>query len=255
MNSSVIAYHNKEAKKNPLTKEETHNLIRIAQSGSDYARNLIIEHNMGMVTYLLFRFYGYVPQDQQDDYFQEGIIGLMKAIEGFKSDLGFEFSTYAFWWIRQAMQRYRANHHMIRMPIYAQEIQHLHRKHMEEDPHQDEDELIERIAKEKGATVKNVRDIIGYDLSTSSLDVPSEDGSFMDLPSELHSFSELDRCDLDELICNLIFREFRLMSMRLQGFNNVEISEIEGISRERVRQILDKATINLKKISAKGSAQ
>lgn len=233
----------------PQTRDELNYLVDLAQKGSIEARNKIVERNIGLVQKFAGR-YWYEGLDC-DDYFQEGIIGLMRAVVTYEPQRNLAFSTYAGWWIKQKMMRYREETHgLIRVPIYAQHIkkqfENLSRRH----PEKCNAEIVKMIMRSTKNAEETVRACIAMDIQIGTLDKPSETGAFTDLEDKKDEgiLNDLRQLDLDYLLSTLEFREYRIIQQRLQGIGLREIGEQEGISRERVRQIQEKAVFQMQSI-------
>jgi RNA polymerase primary sigma factor len=236
-----------------LTHAEEKDLSKRAKAGDRRARQRLIEKNLRLVVSVAkkYRRYG-LPFE---DLIQEGNIGLMKAVEKFDPERGFRFSTYATWWIRQAVQRAMADKgRTIRVPVHmVDKMRKMVRTYNELSIGLGREPTEEEVAAELGWTVESVRDVKSAMPDTASLEQPlsSEEGS-----SELGDLIEDERASdtpgtimrkmesagLKDAIERLPERH-RHVLVRRYGLDErdaatlADLSDELGISRERVRQV------------------
>ncbi|MBQ1641741.1 MAG: RNA polymerase sigma factor RpoD [Oscillospiraceae bacterium] len=244
-----------------LTPDEEVDLARRMSDGDQEAKNRMTESNLRLVVSIAKRYVGRGMQFL--DLIQEGNLGLIKAVDKFDYTKGYKFSTYATWWIRQAITRAIADQaRTIRIPVHMVEtinkVIRVSRQLLQELGH---DPTAEEIAEEMNLPVDKVRDILKIAQEPVSLETPigeEEDSHLGDFipdeeasePAEAASFALL-REQLDEVLDTLTPREKKVLELRF-GMTDGRTRTLEevgkefNVTRERIRQIEAKALRKLR---------
>jgi len=246
-----------------LTHKDEIELSRRIKKGDEQARKIMIRSNLRLVVNIAKR-YMYLGTPFLD-LIEEGNLGLMKAVDKFKPQKGFRFSTYAAWWIRQGITRSISEQgKMIRMPVYMSEMitkwkktkERLSQK-LKHSPSDDE------IAK-KLKLPKDKVDQINFWLlaTTSSLETPigeEDENEVMDLVEDQTATAPdakietlLDKERVGNLLGVMNARERKILDMRfgleeIRPHTLAQVAKKLGVSRERVRQIEESALRKLRK--------
>lgn len=245
-----------------LTMEEERDYAQKAMQGDEYAKKMLCESNLRLVVSVAKRYVGKTSMSFLD-LIQEGNLGLLKAVEKFDYTKGFKFSTYATWWIRQAITRAMADQsRTIRIPVhmvetinkYVKVVRMLMQK-LGREP------TIEEIAGEMGLSVAKVLEIKRTSQDPISLETPmgeEDDGKMADIiedettKSPMESASQsLLREQLLAVIDTLTPREQEVIRQRyglMDGKQKTleEVGREFSVTRERIRQIEAKALRKLK---------
>jgi len=262
----AVQMYLKEIGKTPLlTPEEEKELAKRIEKGDEAARKKLIQANLRLVVSIAKR-HAYRSQRLGIlDLIQEGNIGLSRAVDKFDYKKGFKFSTYATWWIRQAVTRALADYsRTIRIPVHMVETitKYMHTKRelmqvLGREP------LAEEIAAEMGMDVKKINYIQRISQEVISLEAPvgekDEQLTLSDFikdeqslgPHELANQAFL-KDQIKEILADLSERERKILIMRFGLDDNIphtleEVGKEFGVTRERIRQIEAKA---LEKIRA-----
>lgn len=260
-------FQTKEASKSgfnlePAKLKEVLEQIKRGKKISDEAKTRMAKSNLRLVVSIAKR---YTNRGLPFlDLIQEGNIGLMKAVDKFEYRKGYKFSTYATWWIRQAISRAIADQaRTIRIPIHMIEtinrINKINRKYMQEEGKEPD---VSVIAAEVGLSIDKVKQVIKITKEPISLEAPianEDDGKFGDFVEDKSSLSPMDhilkndlREQIDEVLSQLNEREKAVICMRFGLLEDEsdrtleEIGKALNVTRERVRQIESSAIKKLK---------
>jgi RNA polymerase primary sigma factor len=242
-----------------LTAQEERTLAKRIVDGDEEARNLLARANLRLVVSIAKKYVGRSPDLTLLDLIQEGNLGLFKAVDKFDFTKGFKFSTYATWWIRQAITRALADQsRTIRIPVHMVETMAKY-KQVSRRLAQDlgRDPMPEEIATEMNVEVEKIYQIEKISQDTISLELPIGDD---DDRSRLSDFIADDKIvapdqevahsiltdQITEILDTLSEKERKILEMRhglLDGTYHTleEVGSEFGVTRERIRQIEAKA--------------
>jgi len=255
----AVQMYLKEIGKTPLlTREEEKKLAKQLEEGMEEARQRLIKANLRLVVSIAKRYVNRTPHLSILDLIQEGNLGLARAVEKFDYRKGFKFSTYATWWIRQAITRALADQsRTIRIPVHMVETiskyTQMRRQLVQE---LGREPLAEEIAAEMSVDVEKIRHIQKISQEVLSIESPvgeEEDSTLSDFipdeknasPSQLVNQSLL-RDLIRQVLVDLTDREQKILKLRFglqDGVSHTleEVGKVFGVTRERIRQIEAKA--------------
>ena len=261
INDPVRMYLKEIGRISLLTAEEEMELsVRVA-NGEEDARNILAESNLRLVVSIAKRYVGRGLLFL--DLIQEGNIGLMKAVEKFDFGKGYKFSTYATWWIRQAITRALADQaRTIRVPVHMVEtINKMARIQRQMTLELNREPSDEEIAKKMGISVEKVREVIKISQDPVSLETPigEEDDSHLgdfikdesSLSPEEYATNEILKEEIKSVLSTLQPREQQVLELRFglidgTSYTLEEVGKRFNVTRERIRQIEAKALRKLR---------
>ena len=261
INDPVRMYLKEIGRINLLTSDEEFEYAKRAEAGDEEAKRLLAESNLRLVVSIAKRYVGRGMLFL--DLIQEGNIGLMKAVDKFDPTKGYKFSTYATWWIRQAITRAIADQaRTIRVPVHMVEtINKLARVQRQLTQELNREPTDEEIAKKLGITVEKVREVYKISQDPVSLETPigEEDDSHLGdfikdertMGPEEYATVEMLKEELRGVLQTLTEREEKVLRLRFglddgQCRTVEEVGQIFRVTRERIRQIEAKALRKLR---------
>ena len=238
------------------------NRIRLGTELTNSARDRIIEANLRLVVSIAKKYAGVSPALSASDLIQEGNVGLMQAVEKFEYRKGYKFSTYAVWWIRQSITRAIANYGgVIRLPVHIIESnKELRRASARAARRRSRAPTVEEIAGQMQVRSEKVQQLLQMPRHPVSLETPigTEDSYLADFikdekvesPESEAAQSELME-RIDEVLSSLSEREAQVIRLRFgidDGYAHTldQIGRTFGVSRERIRQIEERALNKLR---------
>jgi len=258
---SVRMYLKEIGKIDLLTFDQEVYLAQQIEKGSDVSRAGLINANLRLVVSIAKKYIGRGLTFL--DLVQEGNQGLMRAVEKFDWQRGFKFSTYATWWIRQAITRAIADQaKTIRIPVHMVEtINKVYKATRALTQRLGQEPSVEEIAAEVGISIEKVEEIYRISQDTTSLATPVGDdedsflGDFIEDTTQLSPYEEtsqgLLRESIEEVLESLDEREAKVLSLRFGLMGETpktleEVGKIFNVTRERIRQIEAKALRKLR---------
>ena len=261
VNDNVRMYLKEIGKISLLTLEEEQELSKRVAEGDEHAKNVLAESNLRLVVSIAKRYVGRGLLFL--DLIQEGNIGLMKAVEKFDYDKGYKFSTYATWWIRQAITRALADQaRTIRVPVHMVEtINKMARIERQMTLELNREPTDAELSKKMGLSVEKIAEIRKISQDPVSLETPigEEDDSHLGdfladertmSPEEFATY-EILKDELREVLNTLTVREKEVLELRFGLFDGSshtleEVGKQFKVTRERIRQIEAKALRKLR---------
>ena len=257
---AIQIYFNEIRKKPLLSAEEELRLTRLVRQGDFAARQKMIEHNLRLVVKIARH---YINRGiALLDLIEEGNLGLMHALEKFDPELGYRFSTYATWWIRQNIERAIMNQsRTIRLPVHVVKDINIVLRAIHEIEKGGGDSSLDEIVARTGMSPEEVRWVMQQNEKMLSLDAPLDIDPMLSIgesipdernlqPDMLMENSEMERLVGEWL--GKLNEKHRVVIERRYGFNGNEIATLDQIAqsleltRERIRQIQSEALKELR---------
>ena len=246
-----IEFDNKDL----ISKDELSNLIIKAQNGDKTALNIIIESNVDLVKFIARRYIHFFSGNSFDDLVQEGMLGLVRAVEKYKFDKGASFSTYASWWIRQGILRLLDSNDRLISGYSVKNEGRIRKIHKVEDYLKQNNYQVtpELIAEYSGFDLDEVVKLMKMDIDGkhTSLDAPfNQESDESNFNFVIQNVSELEDTVIDKVYTEKIFdlaehvlskRDYEILCYRMGKYGRVyyldEIASKYGLTHERIRQI------------------
>ncbi len=261
VNDNVRMYLKEIGRVSLLSLEEEQEISKRVADGDESAKIILAESNLRLVVSIAKRYVGRGLLFL--DLIQEGNIGLMKAVEKFDYDKGYKFSTYATWWIRQAITRALADQaRTIRVPVHMVEtINKMARIERQLTLELNREPTDEEISKKMDLSVDKIVEIRKISQDPVSLETPVNEeadsrlGDFLEeekiLSPEEYATYEILKDELKNLLLTLTKREAEVLELRFGLFDGTshtleEVGKKFGVTRERIRQIEAKALRKLR---------
>ena len=261
INDPVRMYLKEIGRISLLSPEEELELSEKVAEGDEEAKSKLAESNLRLVVSIAKRYVGRGLLFL--DLIQEGNIGLMKAVDKFDSDKGYKFSTYATWWIRQAITRALADQaRTIRVPVHMVEtINKMSRIQRQLTLELNREPSEEELAKKMGISVEKVREVIKISQEPVSLETPigEEDDSHLgdfikdesSMSPEEYATNEILKEEIKSVLMTLQVREQEVLELRFGLIDGTchtleEVGKKFNVTRERIRQIEAKALRKLR---------
>ena len=256
INDPVRMYLKEIGRINLLTSEEEYEYALQVEEGNEDAKRILAESNLRLVVSIAKRYVGRGMAFL--DLIQEGNIGLMKAVDKFNPSKGYKFSTYATWWIRQAITRAIADQaRTIRVPVHMVEtINKLARVQRQLTQELNREPTDKELSEKLGMSEDKVREVLKISQEPVSLETPigEEDDSHLGdfvpdermMSPEEYTTAELLKEELCQVLDTLTEREEKVLKLRFgledgQCRTLEEVGQIFGVTHERIRQIEAKA--------------
>ena len=261
INDPVRMYLKEIGRISLLSPEEELELSEKVAAGDEEAKNKLAESNLRLVVSIAKRYVGRGLLFL--DLIQEGNIGLMKAVDKFDCDKGYKFSTYATWWIRQAITRALADQaRTIRIPVHMVEtINKMSRIQRQLTLELNREPSEEELAKKMGISIDKVREVIKISQEPVSLETPigEEDDSHLgdfikdesSMSPEEYATNEILKEEIKSVLMTLQVREQEVLELRFGLIDGTchtleEVGKKFNVTRERIRQIEAKALRKLR---------
>ena len=261
INDPVRMYLKEIGKISLLSLEEEMELSERVTKNDQEAKNKLAESNLRLVVSIAKRYVG--RNLSFLDLIQEGNMGLMKAVEKFDAEKGFKFSTYATWWIRQAITRAIADQaKTIRIPVHMVEtINKLKRIQRQMTLELNREPTEEELSKKLELPIEKIREIIKIDVDPISLEKPTredDDSCVADfvpddrnMSPEEYAVNEMLKDEISGTLKTLTDREEQVLKLRFGLEDGTcrtleEVGNMFGVTRERIRQIEAKALRKLR---------
>ena len=261
-NKALSMYQNDLSHIENLSIEKQQQLMMQAKNGDDAAKKKLIEAYLKLVYKVALK-YCNNDDDLLLDLIQEGNIGLMKAVEKFDANKGYKFSTYATWWIRQAITRAISDQaRTIRVPVHMVEtINKLSRFQRQLTLELNREPTDDELAAKMGMSPEKIREVIKIAQDPVSLETPigeEEDSHLGDfVPDESNmspedfTIHEMLKEEISDVLLTLTEREEQVLRLRFgldDGSSKTleEVGQMFGVTRERIRQIEAKALRKLR---------